>query len=76
MALTPEEEIELLRLLEMEEQDKLFEPQPGPQEMFLHTDADIALLGAYLRRTRTDLPPWPDLAAAVAARRPSPTSIR
>lgn len=45
MALTPEEEIELLRLLELEEQDKLFEPQPGPQEMFLHTDADIALYG-------------------------------
>jgi mono/diheme cytochrome c family protein len=57
------------------------EPQSGPGPYmpgFAHalTDADIATLGAYLRRTRTDLPPWPNLAAAVAARRPSPTSIR
>jgi mono/diheme cytochrome c family protein len=34
------------------------------------TDQDIALLGAYLRRTRSDRPPWPNLPVAVAARRP------
>jgi mono/diheme cytochrome c family protein len=34
------------------------------------TDTDIANLGAYLRHTRTDLPPWPALAAAVASKRP------
>ncbi len=45
MTLSPEEELELLRLLEMEEQDKLFQPQPGPQTMFLTTSADIALYG-------------------------------
>jgi mono/diheme cytochrome c family protein len=57
------------------------EPQTGPGPYmpgFAHalTDADIAMLGAYLRHTRTDLPPWPNLAAAVAARRPTPTSTR
>jgi cytochrome c553 len=31
------------------------------------TDADIARLAAYLRRTRTKLPPWPDLENKVAA---------
>jgi mono/diheme cytochrome c family protein len=31
------------------------------------SDADIARIAAYLRRTRTSLPPWPDLAAKVAA---------
>ena len=31
------------------------------------TDADIARIAAYLRRTRTSLPPWPDLATKVAA---------
>ena len=33
------------------------------------TDADIALLAAYMRRTRTDLPPWPGLPVAIADRR-------
>jgi predicted phage terminase large subunit-like protein len=45
MPLTPEEELELIALLELEETDKLFRPQPGPQEMFLSTTADIALYG-------------------------------
>jgi len=31
------------------------------------TDADIARLAAYLRRTRTKLPPWTDLENKVAA---------
>ena len=31
------------------------------------SDADIARIAAYLRRTRTSLPPWPDLATKVAA---------
>jgi len=31
------------------------------------TDADIARIAAYLRRARTDLPPWPDLDAKIAA---------
>jgi len=30
------------------------------------SDADIAQIAAYLRRTRTSLPPWPDLAAKIA----------
>jgi len=30
------------------------------------SDADIARIAAYLRRTRTSLPPWPDLAAKIA----------
>ncbi|MGX5851606.1 c-type cytochrome [Mesorhizobium sp. PL10] len=30
-------------------------------------DADVARIAAYLRRTRTDLPPWPDLATKIAA---------
>lgn len=34
------------------------------------TDTDIALLAAYLRRTRSDQPAWPNLPAAIAARRP------
>jgi mono/diheme cytochrome c family protein len=29
------------------------------------SDADIARIAAYLRRTRTSLPPWPDLAARI-----------
>ena len=49
MALTAEEEAELLRLLELDaehkELDGKFRPQPGPQEMFLNTTADIALYG-------------------------------
>ncbi|WDL96929.1 phage terminase large subunit [Alicyclobacillus sp. ALC3] len=49
MALTAEEEAELLRLLELstkqQELDAKFQPQPGPQEMFLNTTADIALYG-------------------------------
>jgi len=35
------------------------------------SDADIAHIAAYLRRTRTSLPPWPDLDAKVAAVRQS-----
>ncbi|MBV8664501.1 MAG: cytochrome c, partial [Hyphomicrobiales bacterium] len=31
------------------------------------TDADVARIAAYLRRTRTSLPPWPDLEAKTAA---------
>jgi mono/diheme cytochrome c family protein len=31
------------------------------------SDADVARIAAYLRRTRTGLPPWPDLVAKVAA---------
>jgi len=49
MALSNQEEAELLRLLELDEQEKdkedKFKPQPGPQEMFLNTTADIALYG-------------------------------
>ena len=30
------------------------------------SDADIARIAAYLRRSRTSLPPWPDLAAKIA----------
>ncbi|WP_331375189.1 c-type cytochrome [Sinorhizobium chiapasense] len=30
------------------------------------SDADVARIAAYLRRTRTDLPPWTDLAAKIA----------
>jgi len=30
------------------------------------SDADVARIAAYLRRTRTSLPPWPDLAAKIA----------
>jgi mono/diheme cytochrome c family protein len=30
-------------------------------------DADVARIAAYLRRTRTSLPPWPDLATKAAA---------
>ena len=37
-------------------------------------DADIARLAAYLRRTRTSLPPWPDLEAKVAAVRKEATA--
>ena len=37
-------------------------------------DADIARLAAYLRRTRTTLPPWPDLDAKVAAVRKEATA--
>jgi mono/diheme cytochrome c family protein len=31
------------------------------------SDAEVARLAAYLRRTRTDLPPWPDLDRTAAA---------
>jgi mono/diheme cytochrome c family protein len=34
------------------------------------SDSDVARIAAYLRRTRTNLPPWPDLAAKIAAIRP------
>ena len=34
------------------------------------TDADIALLAAYLRRTRSDRPAWPNLLPTVTAHRP------
>jgi len=30
------------------------------------SDADVARIAAYLRRTRTDLPPWPDLWTKIA----------
>jgi mono/diheme cytochrome c family protein len=30
------------------------------------SDDDVARIAAYLRRTRTDLPPWPDLATKIA----------
>src|SRR5262252_1095967 len=30
------------------------------------SDGDVARIAAYLRRTRTNLPPWPDLAAKIA----------
>jgi mono/diheme cytochrome c family protein len=30
------------------------------------SDANVARIAAYLRRTRTSLPPWPDLAAKIA----------
>jgi cytochrome c553 len=30
------------------------------------SDADVARIAAYLRRTRTSLPPWPDLATKIA----------
>jgi mono/diheme cytochrome c family protein len=38
---------------------------PGFAHAF--NDADIARVAAFLRRTRTDLPPWPDLDAKIAA---------
>jgi mono/diheme cytochrome c family protein len=39
---------------------------------FAHlSDAEIASLGAYLRRTRTDQPAWTDLEGKVAAIRKS-----
>ena len=38
------------------------------------TDADIAELANYLRRTRSDLAPWASLPAAIAARRPTTTA--
>jgi mono/diheme cytochrome c family protein len=31
------------------------------------SDADVARIAAYLRHTRTSLPPWPDLATKIAA---------
>jgi cytochrome c553 len=40
------------------------------------TDADIARLAAYLRRTRTDRPPWTDLENKVAAIRRGPEASR
>lgn len=49
MSLSTSEEAELLQLLELSakqrEVDAKFKPQPGPQEMFLNTTADIALYG-------------------------------
>lgn len=38
---------------------------PGFDEAL--SDTDIARIAAYLRRTRTSLPPWPDLPAKIAA---------
>ena len=38
------------------------------------TDAEIARLGAYLRRTRTNYPPWTDLEKKVAAIRGKPAA--
>lgn len=47
--LSPEEEEKLMLLLKeqqkQEEIDKQFQPQPGPQETFLNTTADIAIYG-------------------------------
>ena len=46
------------------------EGMPGvvmPSYAHAFTDADIARIAAYLRRTRTNLPPWPDLDAKIAA---------
>ena len=40
------------------------------------TDADIARLAAYLRRTRTDRPPWTDLEKKVAVIRRSPATAQ
>lgn len=45
MDLTPAEEIELIQLLDMDEQERVFQPQPGPQEVFLGSTADIVLFG-------------------------------
>jgi mono/diheme cytochrome c family protein len=39
------------------------------------TDDDIALLATYMRRTRTDLPAWPNLSQAIAARRTFTNSV-
>ena len=39
------------------------------------SDADIAELATYLRLTRSDQPPWPQLPAAIAARRPQPDTV-
>ena len=38
---------------------------PSFQHVF--SDADIARISAYLRRTRTYLSPWPELEAKIAA---------
>jgi cytochrome c553 len=40
------------------------------------TDADIARLAAYLRRTRTDGPPWTDLEKKVAVIRQQAASAK
>ena len=40
------------------------------------SDADIAHIAAYLRRTRTALPPWPDLDTKIAALRRLSTASR
>lgn len=45
MALSAREEAELLQLLEIENVENKFRPQPGPQEVFLNTEAEIALYG-------------------------------
>jgi len=38
-----------------------------PSYAHAFSDADIARIAAYLRRTRTSLPPWPDLDAKIAS---------
>ena len=38
------------------------------------SDADVARIAAYLRRTRTNLPPWPDLWAKIAEIRRAQTA--
>ena len=46
------------------------EGMPGvvmPSYAHAFSDADIARIAAYLRRTRTNQPPWPDLDAKIAA---------
>jgi mono/diheme cytochrome c family protein len=40
------------------------------------TNADIARLAGYLRRTRTKLPPWTDLEKKVAAIRNNPATVQ
>lgn len=49
MALTPQEEEELIRLLEEQQKEneikKAFTPQPGPQTAFLQSMADITIFG-------------------------------
>jgi mono/diheme cytochrome c family protein len=48
------------------------EGMPGvvmPSFVGAFSDADVARIAAYLRRTRTNLAPWPDLDAKIAAMR-------
>jgi mono/diheme cytochrome c family protein len=47
---------------------------PGFAQGF--TDSDIARIAAYLRRTRTNLPPWTDLDAQITAVRQQISAAR